>query len=107
MSESPVAGSKRTKAGVPAPTPTVYQTEPSTGLGITAYGPPAIRLSFAGSTGWSGSTQSSRLPLPLLSSTNGDQPCAFAASPVSSSTLVFTQPATGPLPLTHSVSFAS
>jgi hypothetical protein len=52
-SASWVLGSKRRKAGVPANTPTVYQTEPSTGLGITAYGPDAgaMRLSFAGSIG--------------------------------------------------------
>ena len=36
-----------------------------------------MRLSLAGSIGWLGSTYSSRLPLPLVSSTNGDQPCAF------------------------------
>jgi hypothetical protein len=47
------------------------------------------------------------LPLPFVSSTHGAHPCAFAASPVSSHTLVFTQPATGPLPETHNVSFAS
>ena len=66
-----------------------------------------MRLSLAGSTGWLGSTNSSRLPLPLVSRTNGDQPCDFAASPVSSNILVLTQPATGPVPLSHSVSLAS
>jgi hypothetical protein len=35
-SDSPVAGSKRKNAGVPANTPTVYQIDPSTGLGMTA-----------------------------------------------------------------------
>ena len=34
-----------------------------------------MRLSFAGSTGWFGSTHSSRLPLPLVSRTSGVQPC--------------------------------
>ena len=76
-SDSCVFGSKRRKPGAPANTPTVYQIEPSTGLGITAYGPEpgTMRLSFAGSIGWLGSTYSSRLPLPLVSRTNGDQPC--------------------------------
>ena len=36
-----------------------------------------MRLSFAGSTGWFGSTHSSRLPLPLVSMTIGVQPCDF------------------------------
>ena len=87
----------------------MYQIEPSTGLGITAYGPEpgTIRLSLAGSIAWLGSTYSSRLPLPLVSRTNGDQPCACAASPVASNTLVFTQPATGPVPESHRVLSAS
>src|SRR5215470_2034513 len=57
-SDNPVFGSKRRKPGGPPNTPTVYQTEPSTGLGITAYGPDPgmIRLSLAGSIGWFGST---------------------------------------------------
>ena len=46
-----------------------------------------MRLSLVGSTGWFGSTHSSRLPLPLVSSTIGVQPCAFASSPVSSKIL--------------------
>ena len=61
-SASPVSvgsapGAKRRKPGVPPNTPTVYQTEPSTGLGITAYGPDpgATRVSLAGSGGWPGS----------------------------------------------------
>src|SRR5215471_14959092 len=62
-----------------------------------------MRLSLFGSAGWLGSTYSSSLPLPSVSSTNGAQPCAFSESPVSSSTLVLTQPATGPVPLNHSV----
>src|SRR6516165_6619551 len=108
-SDNPVLGSKRRNAGGPPKMPVVYQIEPSTGLGITAYGPEpgTIRLSFAGSIAWFGSTYSSRLPLALVSRTNGDQPCAFAASPVSSSTLVLIQPATGPVPLSQSVLFAS
>src|SRR5262245_23614704 len=40
-----------------------------------------IRLSFAGSTGWSGSTYSSRLPLPLVSRMNAVQHCDFCSSP--------------------------
>src|SRR5262245_42254534 len=85
--------------------PTVYQIEPSFGCGITAYGPePAIRrLSLAASVGWFGSMNSSSLPLPLMSSTNGAQPVAFWASPVSSHTRVLTQPATWPVPLSHRV----
>ena len=59
-----------------------------------------MRMSLPASTGLLGSVYSSRLPLPLVSSTNGDQPCDFAASPVSSNILVLIQPATGPAPLT-------
>ena len=66
-----------------------------------------MRLSLPGSAGWFGSTCSSRRPLPLVSRMNGDQPCALAASPVSSNTRVLIQPATGPVPLSHSVSSAS
>src|SRR5579862_886411 len=69
-----------------------------------------MRLSLAGSTGWLGSTNSSRLPLPLVSRTNGVQPCAFTSSPVSSSSLVLTQPSTAaptPPELDHSVRLAS
>ena len=69
-----------------------------------------MRLSFAGSTGWFGSTHSSRLPLPLVSMTIGVQPCAFASSPVSSNTLRSSQPSAplpGPPALIHSVLFAS
>src|SRR5215510_8621363 len=94
--------------GVPANTLKVYQTEPSVGCGITAYGPePAIRMSLPASAGLSGSVYSSALPLPLVSSTHGAQPCALAASPVSSHTFVFTQPATDPVPENHSVLSAS
>src|SRR5919112_4085549 len=96
------------KPGVPANTFVVYQTEPSVGCGMTAYGPePAMRMSLPDSAGLPGSDHSSTLPLPLVSSTKGCQPCAFTASPVSSQVLVFTQPATGPLPESHSVSSAS
>src|SRR5262249_25840955 len=51
----------------------------------------------------------SRLPLPLVSRTSGVHPCAFAASPVSSNSLVLNQP-TAPVPPpleVHSVSLAS
>jgi hypothetical protein len=70
----------------------------------------ATRLSFLGSSGWLGSTQSSRRPLPLASRMNGVQPCDLASSPVSSSILRFSQPATPapPTPLeVHSVPPAS
>ena len=69
----------------------------------------AMRLSLAGSSGWLGSTYSSRLPLPLVSRMSAVQPCDFAASPVSSNILVFTQPTTPPPPplLVHSVLLAS
>ena len=53
-----------------------------------------MRLSFAGSTGSFGSTYASRLPLPLVSTMIGVQPCDFAESPVSKNVLVFTQPTT-------------
>src|SRR5262245_28377213 len=70
-----------------------------------------MRLSFAGSSGWFGSTQASRLPLPLVSTTSGDQPCARPASPVSQNVFVFTQPTSASsfcrLLLSQSVSFAS
>ena len=66
-----------------------------------------MRMSLFASAGWPGSVKSSSLPLPLVSSTHGAQPCAFCASPVSSNTLVLTQPATGPVPLNHSVLSAS
>src|ERR1700745_1380265 len=96
------------KPGVPAKTLKVYQTEPSVGCGITAYGPdPAIRMSLSACCGAPGWVYSSTLPLPLVSRTQGAQPCAFAASPVSSHTLVLTQPATGPLPESQSVFSAS
>ena len=64
-------------------------------------------MSLPGSAGLPGSVYSSTLPLALVSSTNGAQPCALAASPVSSHTLVLTQPATGPEPESHRVSSAS
>src|ERR1700758_2894507 len=62
-----------------------------------------MRLSLLASIAWFGSTYSSSLPLPSGSSTNGAQPPAFSESPVSSKTRVLTQPATGPVPLSHSV----
>src|SRR5918994_4486291 len=64
-------------------------------------------MSLPACVGWPGSVHSSTLPLPLVSSTNGAQPCALTASPVSSHTFVLTQPATGPLPESHSVSSTS
>src|SRR5882672_147230 len=70
----------------------------------------ATRLSFFGSSGWLGSTYSSRRPLALVSRMNGVQPCARASSPVSSNTLRLNQPTTpGPVvPLeVHKVLFAS
>src|SRR3954453_13227563 len=94
--------------GVPANTLTVYQTEPSLGCGITASGPePATRMSLPACAGAPGSLYSSTMPLPLVSRTNGAQPCALIASPVSSQIFVLTQPATGPLPENHKVSSAS
>src|SRR5262245_5485475 len=66
-----------------------------------------MRVSLPACAGCPGSLHSSTLPLPLVSSTNGAQPCALAASPVSSHTLVLTQPATTPLPESHSVLSAS
>src|SRR5580700_8479634 len=54
-----------------------------------------MRLSFCGSIGWFGSTSSSRLPLPLVSTTSAVQPCDEAASPVARNFLVFSQPTTG------------
>ena len=69
-----------------------------------------MRLSLAGSTGWFGSTYSSRLPLPLVSRMNGVQPCDFASSPVSSNIFALSQPTTplcGPPALVHSVLLAS
>src|SRR5258706_12377926 len=70
----------------------------------------ATRLSFFGSSGWLGSTYSSRLPLPLVSRVNGVQPCDLTSSPVSSKIFRFTQPTTpGPVvPLdNHTVWVAS
>ena len=58
-------------------------------------------------SGLPGSVNSSSLPLPLVSATNGNQPVAFCASWVSSQTLVLIQPATGPVPDIHSVLSAS
>src|SRR4051812_8715664 len=57
-----------------------------------------MRMSLPGSCGLPGSVHSSSLPLPLVSSTNGAQPWALTGSPVSSSTAVLIQPATGPVP---------
>src|ERR1041385_4580942 len=68
-----------------------------------------MRLSFAGSTGWFGSTYSSRLPLPFVSSTSAVHPCDFCSSCVSSNIFTFSQPTTSPPPplLVHSVLLAS
>src|SRR5439155_17259995 len=66
-----------------------------------------MRLSFVGSIGSLGSTYASRLPLPLTSRISAVQPWDFSSSPVSSNTLRFNQPTTGPPPLVHSVLFAS
>src|SRR5215470_1974741 len=68
-----------------------------------------MRLSLVGSTGWLGSTYSSRLPLPLVSRMSAVHPCDFTASPVSSNILVLNQPTTPePPPLeAHNVSLAS
>ena len=51
-----------------------------------------MRMSLAGSSGLPGSVYSSRLPLPLVSSTSAVQPCDFSMSPVSSNILVLSQP---------------
>src|SRR5262245_10521747 len=83
---------------------------PSCGLTPMPYSAPTMRLSLFGSSGWFGSTHSSRLPLPLVSMTIGVQPCDFTSSPVSSNFLVSTQPSTplpGPPALSHSVLLAS
>src|SRR5579863_3136973 len=53
-------------------------------------------MSLVGSIGWPGSVYSSRFPLPLVSRTNGVQPCDFSASCVSSYILVFSQPTLSP-----------
>ena len=68
-----------------------------------------MRRSLFGSGGWPGSVYSSRLPLPLVSSTIAVQPCDFSMSPVSSSILVLIQPTLPPPPpvLIHNVSLAS
>src|SRR5262245_20631658 len=55
-----------------------------------------MRLSFLGSTGSFGPTNSSRLPLPLVSTTTGVQPCDLAESPVSKKVFILTQPTTPP-----------
>ena len=49
-------------------------------------------MSLAGSSAWLGSTYASRLPLPLVSTTSGVQPCDFPASRVSQNIFVLTQP---------------
>ena len=64
----------------------------------------------SGSTGWSGSTYSSRRPLPLVSRTSAVHPWDFTSSPVSSNIFRFSQPMTplpGPPALVHSVLFTS
>src|SRR5580700_9063547 len=67
-----------------------------------------MRLSLEGSTGWSGSTYASRLPLPLVSRMSAVQPCDFASSWVSSNIFVFSQPVTSPPGLlNHNVLLAS
>src|SRR5688500_7414124 len=69
-----------------------------------------MRVSCVAPAACPGSTCGSRLPLPLVSSTNGDQPCARTSSPVSSNSLRLIQP-TAPGPCTplenQSVLFAS
>src|SRR5436190_10778289 len=98
--------SRTTEPGKPSEVP---HTVPSIGFTPTLYSAALTRLSLVGSTGWFGSTYSSRLPLPLVSRMSAVQPCDFAASPVSSNILVFTQPTTPPPPplLVHSVLLAS
>src|SRR5437016_8077826 len=84
--------------------------EPSTGLTAMPYRPATIRLSLAGSTASFGSTHSSRLPLPLVSRTNGVQPCDLTSSPVSSYIFRLSHPGTpGPATpaLVHNVLLAS
>src|SRR5262245_30361740 len=70
-----------------------------------------MRLSLVGSSGWLGSVYASRLPLPLVSTTSGVQPCDFPASRVSQNILVLTQPTMASsfwrLLLSHSVLPAS
>src|SRR5687768_9896878 len=66
-----------------------------------------MRLSLVASTGALGSTYSSRRPFPLISMISGVHPCAFSSSPVSSHSLVFTHPTTGPPPLSQRVLLAS
>src|SRR6266480_7343109 len=68
-----------------------------------------MRLSLVGSTGCSGSTYSSRFPLPLVSRMSAVQPWDFTSSPVSSNIFVFSQPTAPPPPplLVQSVLFAS
>src|SRR5580765_4574575 len=68
-----------------------------------------MRLSLVGSTAWSGSTYSSRFPLPLVSTISAVQPCDFCSSWVFSNIFVFSLPTTSPPPplLVHSVWFAS
>src|SRR5215467_6345498 len=68
------------------------QTDPSAGLGAIPYIPRPSRVSLAGSAGWPGSTQASRLPLALVSTISGVQPCDLPASRVSQNILVLTQP---------------
>src|SRR2546425_12538203 len=75
------------------------------------YKPSASRLSLVGSSGWLGSTQASRLPLPLVSTTRGVQPCDVPASRVSQNIFVLIQPTMASsfwrLLLSHSVWSAS
>src|SRR5438093_10626637 len=70
-----------------------------------------MRLSLVGSSGWLGSVYASRLPLPLVSTMSGVQPCDAAASRVSQNRFVLTQPARANsfwrLLLSHSVWSAS
>src|SRR6266446_3981980 len=70
-----------------------------------------MRLSLVGSSGWLGSVDASRLPLPLVSTMSGVQPCDFPASRVSQNIFVLTQPTRANsfwrLLLSHSVWLAS
>src|SRR5207244_9973836 len=51
-----------------------------------------MRVSFAASAGWFGSTHASRLPFPFVSTMSGVQPCDFPALRVCQNIFVLTQP---------------
>jgi hypothetical protein len=70
------------------------QIEPSTGLTMIPYAKPDTRMSRAGSGFSFGCVYAPIRPSPLVSTTSGHQPWAFAASPVSSHTRVLIQPMT-------------